>query len=203
MEIIPPHKLLMGYAQGIFPMSEHRHSKKAEWYTAAQRGIIPMNQFYVSSNVRRIIRQGRYEVKIDSAFQQTMEHCADRTTTWISDVIIESYNRLHELGFAHSVEVYNEAGEMAGGLYGVTLKAAFFGESMFNRERESAKVALYYCHKTLREGGFRLWDTQYYSDHLAQFGCIEIPQEQYLDLLDEALGQEAIFTPTVTDYLDR
>jgi len=189
----------MGYSQGIFPMADARDSKEFSWYTADRRGIIPLDDFHVSSNVQRIIRQGRYRIEIDTAFRRTMEHCADRETTWISDLLIESYTRLHEAGFAHSVEVYNDEDNMVGGLYGVSLKSAFFGESMFNKERESAKVALYYCHKALVEGGFELWDTQYYTDHLSQFGCIEITGEKYLDLLDEALTSEARFDPQVVD----
>ena len=199
MKIIPVQTLLMGYSQGIFPMADARDSKDVSWYTADRRGIIPLDNFHVSGNVQRIIRQDRYRIEIDRAFRRTMEHCADRKTTWISDVIIESYTRLHEAGFAHSVEVYNDDDEMVGGLYGVSLKAAFFGESMFNNARESAKVALYYCHKALVEGGFELWDTQYYTDHLSQFGCIEIPGEKYLDLLDEAIASEATFDPKAVE----
>ena len=192
MQIIPIQKLLLGYAQGIFPMSESRHSGTVEWFTAEQRGIIPMNQFHVSSNVKRIIRQHKYQVAIDHAFRQTMEHCANRETTWISESIIESYCRLHKAGYAHSVEVY-EDDTMVGGLYGVSLRAAFFGESMFNYQPETSKVALYYCHQALQQGGFTLWDTQYYTSHLAQFGGIEVSQEKYIKLLDKALDRETQF----------
>jgi len=192
MDIIPLQKLLLGYASGIFPMSESRHSNKVEWFTAEQRGIIPMDQFHVSSNVKRIIRQQKYQVAYNQAFRQTMEHCANRDTTWISEPIIESYRRLHEAGYAHSVEVY-KGDKMVGGLYGVSLKAAFFGESMFNYRPETSKIALYYCHQALQQGGFTLWDTQYYTPHLAQFGCVELPQDKYMDLLAIALTRPAAF----------
>lgn len=194
MEIIPPHVLLEGYSMGIFPMSEHRHDDSVDWYTAKRRGIIPLSDFSINSNARRLIRNNRYIIRLDHAFRDVMEACADRTHTWISDQIINSYEKLHELNHAHSVEVYSrKSGDLVGGLYGVSLKAAFFGESMFNDERETAKIALFYCHKALLNGGFKLWDTQFYSEHLAQFGCIEISAERYHTLLKKAMEHTAEF----------
>ncbi len=192
--MIEPEVLLSGYARGIFPMADSRHDPEAKWYTAHRRGIIPLDNFKVSSNVRRIIRNDHYIVKIDSDFRAVIEECADRDSTWISEEIIESYVRLHEMGHAHSVDVYNQKQELVGGQYGVSLGAAFFGESMFEHEKEASKVALFYCHKALVKGGFELWDTQFWSEHLAQFGCIEISAEEYERRLRGALKKRATFT---------
>lgn len=188
--IIPPEVLLEGYRNGIFPMSESREDETVAWYSARMRGIIPMDQFRVSSNVQRIIRQNRYECRVNQQFRKVVEKCAERETTWISDIIIDSFEMLHLTGHAHSVEMTDENGELAGGLYGVSLGAAFFGESMFKEKTESDKVALWHCHRILEENGFELWDTQFYTDHLAQFGCIEIPPERYDRLLESAMEQE-------------
>lgn len=194
MEIIPPYILLEGYSKGIFPMAEHRYDSSVTWYSAKHRGIIPLEDFKVNSNARRLIRNNHYDIYLDKDFERVVNTCADRPHTWISERIIASYQRLHEMGHAHSVEVYSrDNGDLVGGLYGVSLQSAFFGESMFNKERETAKIALYYCHKALVEGGFQLWDTQFYSDHLAQFGCIEISAQRYQKLLEQALETDAEF----------
>lgn len=185
--------LLEGYSRGIFPMSDSREDTTVGWYSARQRGIIPLENFKVSSNVQRIIRQERFECRVNTCFRQVIENCADRDSTWISELIIDSFEVLHLAGHAHSVEIFNSEGELAGGLYGVTLGAAFFGESMFKNEPEADKVALWHCHQRLVDNGFILWDTQFYTDHLAQFGCIEIPPEEYDHLLEEALQKEAFF----------
>ncbi|TVR27551.1 MAG: leucyl/phenylalanyl-tRNA--protein transferase [Balneolaceae bacterium] len=192
-KIIPPEILLNGYRQGIFPMSESREDRKVGWYSARQRGIIPMDRFKVSKNVERIIRQERYECRVNTCFRDVMEECADRNTTWISDLIINSFELLHLAGHAHSVEMFNKQGELAGGLYGVTLGAAFFGESMFKNSKEADKVALWHCHRILEKNGFELWDTQFYTDHLARFGCIEIPASEYDRRLERALKKECEF----------
>ena len=192
MNVIPIETLFEAYAMGIFPMAPSRNSREINWYTAKKRGIIPIDKFHMPKNVRRIIRQHEYEVKYDTRFREVMLACADRETTWISDIIIESYTRLHELGYAHSVEIYQDE-KLAGGLYGVALRSAFFGESMFHYEDEMDKIALHYCHQRLLEGGFTLWDTQFYTEHLSQFGCMEITDEEYQVLLKEALQKEAFF----------
>lgn len=191
--MIGPDELLNAYANGIFPMADSRHDPKAKWYTSRQRGVIPLDQFKVSSNVQRIIRNQHYHVKFDHAFKKVMEACANRESTWISDEIIDSYCHLHQLGYAHSVSIYNQAWELVGGQYGVSLGAAYFGESMFERQKEASKVALYWCHKALKEGGFTLWDTQFWTEHLSQFGCIEIPAHEYNQLLKTALKKRALF----------
>lgn len=192
MKIIPPETLLSAYAQGIFPMAESRDSEDVDWYSASKRGIIPIEDFRVSKNVQRIIRQEKFEVKVDTRFREVVQSCAERETTWINDLILNSYDVLNQAGHAHSVEVYFE-NELVGGLYGVSLKAAFFGESMFKIETEADKVALYYCHQVLQKSGFKLWDTQFYTDHLAQFGCLEIDAQDYKVRLAEALESERIF----------
>ena len=192
-KIIPPEILLNGYRQGIFPMSESREDKSVEWYSARKRGIIPIHRFKVSSNVKRIIRQGRYTCKINTAFREVVERCADREHTWISDLIINSFEVLNLSGHAHSVEIIDDENNLAGGLYGVTLGAAFFGESMFKDQKEADKVALWHCHKILQKNEFELWDTQFYTEHLAQFGCIEISDDEYQKRLAKALQKEAKF----------
>ena len=174
-------------------MSETRHDTSVGWYSARQRGIIPMDQFHVSSNVERIIRQDRYECKSNTCFRQVVEKCAERESTWISDIIINSFEVLHMADRAHSVEVFDERNQLVGGLYGVSLGGAFFGESMFKRDTEADKVALWHCHRILQKNGFELWDTQFYTDHLSQFGCIEISADEYEKRLDRALQIDAQF----------
>lgn len=193
-KIIPPEILLNGYRQGIFPMSESREDKSVGWYSARRRGIIPMDRFRVSKNVRRIIRQERFECRVNTCFRTVMEACADRDSTWISELIINSFEVLHLAGHAHSVEMFDKKGQLSAGLYGVSLGAAFFGESMFKHANEADKVALWHCHQILQQNGFELWDTQFYSDHLSQFGCIEISSEEYKERLELALLKEAYFT---------
>lgn len=192
LKIIPPEVLLEGYAQGIFPMAGSRNDPNYNWYTAGRRGVIPLHRFHVSRKVRRMIRNTPYRWTGNEDFRGVMEGCADRESTWISDRIIESFVNLHEMGNAHSVEIYR--GErLAGGLYGVTLRSAFFAESMFQREPEMGKIALYHCHQRLKERGFLLWDTQFYTPHLGQFGCVEISAQEYDKLLNRALSQSARF----------
>ena len=192
--IIPPEHLLSGYVRGIFPMSESEDDPGYQWYSASHRGIIPLDAFHVSKNVQRIIRQERYRLQVNRQFRQVMEACADRPNTWISTLLIDSYELLHTLGYAHSVEMIDRDGALAGGLYGVAVGSAFFGESMFKRGPEADKVALWHCHRILLNNGFQLWDTQFYTDHLAQFGCIEIPADEYHSLLEQALRKEAHFS---------
>lgn len=135
-------------------MSESRDDDSVGWYSARKRGIIPMDQFRISSNVERIIRQERYSVQVNSCFREVMQECANRETTWISDMIINSFEMLHHLGHAHSVEMFDQDNQLVGGLYGVSLGAAFFGESMFKKATEADKVALWYCHQILQKNGF-------------------------------------------------
>ncbi|MBO6622059.1 MAG: leucyl/phenylalanyl-tRNA--protein transferase [Balneola sp.] len=193
MKIIPPEILLEAYSQGIFPMADSREDKEVDWYSARKRGVIPLNEFHMTKNVMRIVRQGRFEVRVDENFREVVKACADRENTWINDLILNSYDILNQSGNAHSVEVYKDE-KLAGGLYGVTLGGAFFGESMFRKEKEADKVALYYCHQILKEKGFILWDTQFYTGHLGRFGCKEIEAKEYGKLLEKALKIEAKFS---------
>lgn len=191
--MISPRKLLNAYANGIFPMADSRDDRQAKWYTAGRRGIIPMDNFRVSSNVRRIIRNNHYHIKFDYNFRKVMEACADRDSTWISNEIVDSYCNLHDMGNAHSVSVYDHQWKLIGGQYGVSLGAAYFGESMFGRAKEASKVALYWTHQALQQGGFELWDTQFWNEHLSQFGCVEITADEYQKQLQSALKKEAEF----------
>lgn len=192
MKIIPPEILLKAYEQGIFPMADSGEDEDLNWYSARKRGVIPFDQFHMTKNVLRIIRQQRFSIKVDEQFSEVVKACANRESTWINDLIINSYEILNQYGNAHSVEVYNKDA-LVGGLYGVTLGSVFFGESMFRKEKEADKVALYYCHQILKNNGFTLWDTQFYTDHLGRFGCKEIEAEKYDLLLKKALSKEAIF----------
>jgi leucyl/phenylalanyl-tRNA--protein transferase len=185
--IIHPQTLLDAYARGVFPMAESADSEEVYFYEPRLRGILPMDGFRVSKNVRRLVRNGGFEVWLNREFKQVIKLCGDtRPETWINSVITASYATLHELGFAHSLEVYRH-GELAGGLYGVALGGAFMGESMFRLQPEADKIALLHCHQVLLQHGFTLWDTQYWTPHLAQFGCIEIPQRVYRQQLQVAL----------------
>lgn len=191
--MITPEELLNAYASGIFPMADSRDDSEVKWYTSSRRGIIPLGKFKVSSNVERIVRNDHYHIKFNYNFRQVMEACADRDSTWISHEIIGSYCQLHQLGHAHSVSVWNKKWELVGGQYGVSLGAAFFGESLFGWAKEASKVALYWTNQALLQGGFELWDTQFWTEHLAQFGGIEISAEEYEKRLKSALKGEAEF----------
>jgi leucyl/phenylalanyl-tRNA--protein transferase len=183
--------------KGVFPMSPHKNSvdpEETEWYLPKVRGIIPMDGFRLSKNSDRLRRNKiPHTVRYNSNFRGVLAGCASRTETWISPVIIASYVNLHRLGFAHSVEIYNEGEELVGGLYGVALGTAFFGESMFHYQPEADKFALYYCHQRLKERGFTLWDTQFYTDHLGTMGAVAISNADYQDLLMQALDRRASF----------
>ncbi|MBE7553926.1 MAG: leucyl/phenylalanyl-tRNA--protein transferase [Anaerolineales bacterium] len=186
--------LLNAYSQGIFPMADEDGA--IYWYDPDPRAIIPLENFHVSRSLARTIKQGKFEIRVDSAFRAVMQACAepgpDREVTWISPKIIEAYCELHALGFAHSVETWME-GKLVGGLYGVTLGGLFAGESMFSRARDSSKVAMVYLVERLRRGGFVLLDTQFMTDHLRRFGTIEIPREEYQARLAHALTVWARF----------
>jgi leucyl/phenylalanyl-tRNA--protein transferase len=192
---LQPAQLLSAYAQGIFPMSPHRQSRRINWYRPEYRGVLPIAGFHVGRNLRRLLNRLSYEIRIDGDFVGTMRACAQRPQTWISDVLIEAYGELHRLGYAHSVEVV-ENGEVTGGLYGVALGGAFFGESMFQRQPDRAKVALAHCARRLAERGYVLWDTQYYTPHLGTFGGQEIGRLDYERQLEAALQVSTWFGAT-------
>ena len=189
---LDPETLLSAYAQGAFPMADR--DGVIRWYTADPRGVFPLEKFHGPGALAQVVRQGRFEIRVNHDFEATMRGCMEQRDdgTWINDELIGAYARLHQLGFAHSVECWR-AGEMAGGLYGVSLGAAFFGESMFHRQRDASKVALVHLVDRLRERGFELLDTQASTPHLRQFGCIDLPAGEYLRLLRKALRKRCEF----------
>jgi len=191
LSIIPPKTLLQAYASGVFPMAPSADSPRFDWIQPRWRGILPLDGFRMGHNVRRWVRNRPHTVWVNRQFEATMQACGQRHKTWISPLLLRSYVELHRVGHAHSVEVYNADDQLVGGLYGVSLGGAFFGESMFRRAPEMDKVALLYCHALLLRHRYVLWDTQFYTDHLGTFGCIEIPQREYLGLLNEALQVQA------------
>jgi leucyl/phenylalanyl-tRNA--protein transferase len=189
---LDPETLLSAYAQGAFPMAD-RHGV-IRWFTADPRGVFPLDQFHVPQTLRQVVRQGRFEIRINHSFEKVMRACGKRRGdgTWINDELVHAYVRLHRLGFAHSVESWRE-GELAGGLYGVSLGAAFFGESMFHRQTNASKVALVALVERLRERGYELLDTQASTPHLRQFGCVDVPSAEYIRRLRRALETKCEF----------
>ena len=196
MTDITPELLLKAYAYGVFPMAKSRADDKVFWVQPKLRGVIPLDQFQVSRSLRKTLRKNILDVTIDTAFSQVLDYCAEtkpgRPETWINDKIIELFTSLHHAGLAHSIEVWRK-GELVGGLYGLAMGAAFFGESMFSRVDDGSKVALCHLVGIMKHGGFTLLDTQFITDHLARFGAIEIPQKDYLAQLSTALSQHAHF----------
>lgn len=193
---ITPEMLLRAYACGVFPMAEGRDDPEVHWIDPRKRGVLPLDGFHVPHRLARTIRQRRFEVRVDSDFDGVLEGCAEpgpgRNDTWINPVILRLMRQLFERGYAHSVECWRE-GRLVGGLYGIALSGAFFGESMFSRERDASKVALAHLVLRLKLGGFRLLDTQFVTDHLKQFGAIEIPRADYHRQLAAALAVSARF----------
>ena len=187
MAAIDPDLLLRAYAIGVFPMSDSRDAADVFWVEPKRRAIIPLDRFHLSRSLRKAVRSGRFEVTRDRAFADVVRACAEREDTWINAGIEASYAELHRLGHAHSNEVW-EDGALVGGLYGVTLGRAFFGESMFSSATDASKVALAWLVARLKVGGFALLDCQFMTEHLRSLGAVEIPQEDYLALLDSALG---------------
>ena len=189
MQIIPPNMLLSAYAEGVFPMAE---DGEIHWFSPVMRGVIPIDdEFHIPHGLKRSLKKEPYEVKMDTDFRGVIQGCSEREETWIDDVIQDSYCELHKLGFAHSVECYDEEG-LQGGLYGVSLGRAFFGESMFSRKQDASKIALVRLVEWMRENDYLLLDTQWMTEHLLQFGGKEIPREEYLKLLAEALAEIAV-----------
>ena len=198
MTKLTPEILLRAYAVGLFPMAERRDDPTLFWIDPEKRGILPLDGLHVSRRLRRTVRSGRYEVRCNTAFGDVVRACAapgpNREDTWINDEILSLYGDLHALGRAHCVETWLD-GELVGGLYGVSLGAAFFGESMFSLARDASKVALVHLVARLVKGGYKLLDTQFVTDHLTQFGVVELPRAGYRELLSEALDDTATFEP--------
>ena len=188
---LPLSVLRAAYVDGWFPMGE-RGTRLIEWFSPDPRGILPLTAFHVPARLGRTLRAGRFEIRVDTAFAEVMARCAERDDTWISDVITETYTALHLAGEAHSVECWRE-GRLAGGLYGVSLGGAFFGESMFHVETDASKVALAALVDRLRTRGYSLLDLQWVTPHLVQFGAAEIRRGHYLQLLRTALARRCTF----------
>jgi len=198
--VLTPEILLSAYAQGLFPMAERRDDPTLYWVSPEKRGVIPLDGLHVPKRLARTVRSNRYRITSDQAFVEVMRACAEpapgREQTWINDEILRLYTALHAGGHAHSVECW-DGDRLAGGLYGVSLGAAFFGESMFSTLRDASKVALVALVDILRGSGFMLLDTQFLTHHLAQFGAYEIPREEYLARLHAAIAREAIWSAPI------
>ena len=193
--------LLKAYAAGVFPMAESRDTGDIFWVDPQRRGILPFDDMHVPRRLRRTIRRHQFDVRVDTEFEQVVRACAEpnemRPETWISEPIIGAYTDLQALGFAHSVECW-VGDDLAGGLYGVSIGGAFFGESMFTRMRDASKVALVHLCLRLKHGGYTLLDTQFITDHLEQFGAIEIPRADYHRRLEAAIAIPASFPEEVS-----
>jgi leucyl/phenylalanyl-tRNA--protein transferase len=193
---LSPQLLLAAYAQGMFPMGEQRDDPTLYWVNPELRGILPLDGFHVPRRLARTVRSGQFTVTSNTAFAEVMQACAapapGREQSWINAEILRLYGALFAAGHAHSVECWQD-GELVGGLYGVQLGAAFFGESMFSKVRDASKVALVHLVEGLLRGGFVLLDTQFLTAHLARFGVVEIPRAEYLLLLQDAIRRPAIW----------
>jgi leucyl/phenylalanyl-tRNA--protein transferase len=193
---ITPDLLLQAYRIGVFPMGERRDDPKLYWLDPRLRAVLPLDGFHLPHRLARTIRAGRLEVSADAAFADTVRACAEprpgHPESWINEPIVALYTELHRRGHAHSVECRAD-GRLVGGLYGVSVGAVFFGESMFSRERDASKVALVHLVARLIKGGFRLLDCQFMTEHLRSFGAIEIPREEFRVLLADAIDRPATF----------
>jgi leucyl/phenylalanyl-tRNA--protein transferase len=199
---ITPEVLLKAYACGIFPMAENADDQALYWIEPEVRGVLPLERFHVPSRLVRTVRSDRFTVVVDRNFDAVISGCAaatpGRARTWINGRIRNLYRKLFERHDCHTVEVYADGG-LVGGLYGVSLGRAFFGESMFHRARDASKVALVHLVARLRAGGYRLLDTQFVTEHLRMFGAVEVPREEYHRLLDAALVGEGKFSALALD----
>ncbi len=194
---ITPGMLLRAYSVGLFPMAESADHPSLHWIEPERRGVFPLDHFHVPRSLAKQVRRRDFEIRVDTAFDAVIRACAEarpeRASTWINSTICSLYNELFSLGFCHSVECWKD-GELVGGLYGVSIGAAFFGESMFSRESGASKVALVHLVARMKAGGYQLLDAQFVNPHLKQFGCVEMAQEDYKLLLEDALQVEADFT---------
>lgn len=197
---IPPDLLLKAYASGLFPMAESADDPEVFWVQPESRGIIPLDAFHVPKSLAKVVRQGRFDIRRDADFDGVITGCAEandiRPSTWINATIRQAYGELFRMGHCHTVEAWRDGG-LAGGLYGVSLGRAFFGESMFSRERDASKVCLVHLVEHLRAQGFVLLDTQFTTEHLKRFGAVDVPRGRYGRLLADALaGEPAHFLPS-------
>ncbi len=195
-DLVTPSLLLRAYACGIFPMANSADDPTLYWVEPELRGVLPLEGFHVPRRLGRTVRADRFEIRVDSDFDAVISACAaprpGRRATWINAPIRRLYGALFRAGHVHTVEAWRE-GRLVGGLYGVKLRAAFFGESMFSLERDASKAALVHLAARLKRGGFRLLDAQFLTSHLQQFGALEVPRDDYVEMLDDALAVEADF----------
>jgi leucyl/phenylalanyl-tRNA--protein transferase len=193
MTTITPEILLRAYAAGLFPMAESADDPEVYWVQPKIRGIIPLDQFHISRSLAKTLRHKPFDIRVNTAFDQVMEFCAESTemrpTTWINPMILTLYKALHRMGYTHSVEAW-EGDELVGGLYGVSLGSAFFGESMFSRRKDASKICLVHLVERMRERGFTLLDTQFTTEHLKTFGAIDISRKDYEKLLEKAMQSD-------------
>lgn len=192
MKKIPPEIIVEAYSQGYFPMGREGSDTEIDWYSARLRGILPLDQFHLPRRVLRRIRAGSYEPRVNSAFVAVIDGCANRESTWINKTIRENFINLHNIGLAHSVEVWRD-GNLTGGLYGLALGGAFFAESVYQSEPECMKMALHFCHRHLAAKGFLLWDVQFTNPFLMQFGCRQVSPKVYMQMLRDALAEPVSF----------
>ena len=201
---ITPELMLRAYQAGLFPMAETRQADRLHWLDPARRGVLPLDGFHLPRRLRRTVLSGQFQVTADAAFAAVIAGCAEeapgREDTWINADIERLFNALHRMGHAHSVESWQH-GALVGGLYGVSLGGAFFGESMFSRARDASKVALVHLVARMRIGGFRLLDTQFVTTHLARFGAHEIPRDSYKALLARAVAVPAAWQAAPDSHL--
>ncbi|WP_341366489.1 leucyl/phenylalanyl-tRNA--protein transferase [Yoonia sp. BS5-3] len=189
---LTPQLLLQAYRVGVFPMSEGRNDPEVFWVDPKRRGIFPLDGFHISRSLARTMRRTKFTVSFDRAFRDVMQNCADRDETWINDTIIDLYAALFQSGHAHSIEIW-DGEKMVGGVYGVSIGGAFFGESMFSKATDASKIALAYLIDRLRSGGYQLFDTQFLTPHLASLGAVEIPRRVFQEKLAAALDTAAYF----------
>jgi len=204
---LTPDLMLQAYASGIFPMAESRSDPELFWMDPQFRGVFELKNFHISRSLSRRIRQEPFTIRTNTAFMDVIRGCAGREQTWINAQLLELYEALHEMGHAHSQEVW-EGDILVGGVYGLSIGGAFFGESMFSHRTDASKIALAYLVDRLRQGGFALFDTQFITPHLASMGAVEIPRDAYHLLLEQALPLEADFsrqpeTPNAYSVLQR
>ena len=192
---ITPELLLRAYSIGLFPMSDAADDPEIFWVEPEMRGILPLDAFHISKSLAKAVRKKPFDIRFDTAFDAVVEKCAeeaeDRPSTWINDTIKELYGALHRLGHAHSVEAF-EGDVLVGGLYGVSLGSAFFGESMFSRRTNASKICLVHLVERLKFRGFTLLDAQFTTEHLKTFGAIDVPKQDYLKLLDQAMASDTL-----------
>lgn len=179
--------ILYGYRIGVFPMADPEENNEISWYAPDARGILPLDNLKISKSMQQTLRNGKFHLSINTSFSEVIAHCAKRDETWISPQIISVYEELHEMGYAHSFETRDQQNNLVGGLYGVAMGKAFFGESMFHTQRDASKFALIKLVQWMRQHDFELLDTQYITPHLESLGAIEVPKKEYMLLLQQAL----------------